>query len=69
MSTKNLLSEDDFENSKDSDALIKLINNKNISYSKVRNTLIYNKELRNLQIELVKLQRYISSERSLRTAA
>ena len=61
MSTKNLLSEDDFENSKDSDALIRLINNKNIPYSKVRNTLTYNKELRNLQIELVKLQRYIST--------
>ena len=61
MYTKNLLSEDDFENSKDSDALIKLINNKNIPYSKVRNTLTYNKELRNLQIELVKLQRYIST--------
>jgi len=61
MSTKNLLSEDDFENSKDSDALIRLINNKNIPYSKVRNTLTYNKELRNLQIELVKLQRYISA--------
>ena len=60
MSTKNLLSEDDFENSKDSDALIKLINDKNIPYSKVKNTLTYNKELRNLQIELVKLQRYIS---------
>ena len=61
MSTKEILNAEDFENSKNSADLISLINEKNIPFSKVKNTLIYNKELRLLQIELVKLQRYISS--------
>ena len=61
MSTKETLNEEDFNKLKSSDDLIDLINQKNIPFSKVKNTLLYNDELRLLQIELVKLQRYVSN--------
>jgi len=61
MSTKETLSEEDFKNLKSSEDLISLIHQKKIPFSRVKNTLLYNDELRLLQIELVKLQRYVSN--------
>ena len=63
MNSKKALSAEDFENLKNSDELLSLIKDKNIPFSKVNNTLEYNNELRLLQIELVKLQRHISSQK------
>lgn len=62
MNSKKTLNAEDFESLTNSDDLLSLISEKNISYSKVKNTLAYDKELRLLQIELVKLQRHISAE-------
>jgi polyphosphate kinase 2 len=63
MDTKKTLSKEEFENIKNNDELLSLLHKKNISYTKVVNTLSYNSELRLLQIELVKLQNYISKEK------
>jgi polyphosphate kinase 2 len=63
MDTKKTLSKEEFENLKNNDELLSLLHKKNISYTKVVNTLSYNSELRLLQIELVKLQNYISKEK------
>jgi polyphosphate kinase 2 len=62
MNSKGTLSAEDLENLTNSDDLLALIKEKNVSFSKVKNTLSYNKELRLLQIELVKLQHYISDQ-------
>ena len=62
MDSRKSLSAEDFENLKNSDDLLSLIKEKNISFSKVKNTLLYDEELRLLQIELVKLQRYVSAQ-------
>ena len=62
MKKKGVLDAEDFKNLNSSDELLALIKEKNISFTKVENTLSYNNELRLLQIELVKLQRYISSQ-------
>lgn len=60
METKLGLSSDDFLNVKNSKELLALIEEKNDSFKKVSKTILYNKELRSLQIELVKLQQWIS---------
>jgi polyphosphate kinase 2 len=62
MNSKGTLSAEDLENLTNSNDLLALIKEKNVSFSKVKNTLSYNKELRLLQIELVKLQHYISDQ-------
>ncbi|MHB0756195.1 polyphosphate kinase 2 [Polaribacter sp. M15] len=62
MPTKEFLTADDFESLQNSDDLKALIKQKNIPFDKVNNTLSYTNELRSLQVELVKLQRYISSQ-------
>lgn len=62
MSSKETLSVEDFKNLKDNDELLSIIKEKHRAYSIVRNTLSYKNELRLLQIELVKLQRHISSQ-------
>ncbi|WP_439131297.1 polyphosphate kinase 2 [Polaribacter sp.] len=62
MPTKEFLTAEDFENLQNSDDLKTLINKKDIPFHKVNNTLSYTNELRLLQIELVKLQRYISGQ-------
>jgi polyphosphate kinase 2 len=62
MSKKELLTEEDFNKASSAKELEAIINEKNIPFSKVKSTLLYNQELRSLQIELVKLQRYISSK-------
>ena len=62
MKTKGTLSEEDFKNISGTKELLSLIEEKNVSFSKVKKTLLYDKELRLLQIELVKLQNYVSSQ-------
>ncbi len=52
----------DLEHVKTSDELRALLKRKNISYQKVKRTIAYNEELRYLQIELVKLQQWISKK-------
>jgi polyphosphate kinase 2 len=61
MNKKEILTAEDLGNLESNQDLIRLLKQKSISYSKVEKTLSYNNELRLLQIELVKLQRYISA--------
>lgn len=61
MKSKELLTSEDFEQINTNSELLALLDKKEILSSKVKNTLIYNNELRLLQIELVKLQRFISN--------
>jgi polyphosphate kinase 2 len=56
------LTAEDFKSVTNNKELLTLISQKNSSFKKVKNTLLYNEELRLLQIELVKLQRFISSQ-------
>ena len=56
---KGLLPED-FDNINNNEDLLKLLEEKSPLYKKVKNTHLYNEELRLLQIELVKLQHWIS---------
>ena len=60
MENKLGLSSDDFQNAKNKEELLALIEKKNKAFRKVKKTISYNEELRLLQIELVKLQRWIS---------
>ena len=59
MKNKDGLSLEDFEKAKNNAELLAFIGDKNKHYKKVEKTIIYNNELRLLQIELVKLQRWI----------
>ncbi|MGJ8761554.1 polyphosphate kinase 2 [Polaribacter sp. R2A056_3_33] len=61
MEIKEGLSSEDFKNVKNNQELLALIGEKNAACKKVKKTIIYNEELRLLQIELVKLQRWISN--------
>ena len=61
METKKGLSSEDFQRAKSNEELLALIRGKNEHYNKVAKTVAYNTELRLLQIELVKLQRWISN--------
>ena len=54
------LTEEDFDSINTNEDLLKLIKEKNVSFSKVKKTLSYDEELRLLQIELVKLQNHIT---------
>lgn len=60
MNTKKNLSSEDFQNAKNRKELFTLIGMENETCKKVKRTILYDKELRLLQIELVKLQRWIS---------
>jgi polyphosphate kinase 2 len=62
MSTTKTFTPEDFENLESNKDLIDLIKDTGSLYKKVHKTLIYTEELRFLQIELVKLQRWISKE-------
>jgi polyphosphate kinase 2 len=62
MSTSKIFTAEDFENLENNKDLLALIKDKSALYKKVHKTLLYTEELRLLQIELVKLQRYISKE-------
>jgi len=53
------LTMDDFEKVSSNQELLKIIRDKNIPFDKVESHLFYEEELRNLQIELVKLQQWI----------
>lgn len=57
--SKNLLDSDDFLNSKSSKELISTMKAKGIPHQKILDTLAYEKQLRHLQIELVKLQQWV----------
>jgi polyphosphate kinase 2 len=59
MTEKHKLTLEDFESLKTNEELKELLREKNLS-KKVENTIAYNSELRLLQIELVKLQQWIS---------
>ena len=61
MDTKKGLTEADFLSANSIEELLVLIDDKNDSIKKVKKTILYNEELRLLQIELVKLQRWISN--------
>jgi polyphosphate kinase 2 len=60
---KPKLTQQDFEVAKTKDELLEVINSKNINIDKVVKRLTYNEELRMLQIELVKLQQWISKNK------
>jgi len=62
MSKKEMLNIDDFEEIQTREELKAVIKKKGISLQKVENTLLYEEELRALQIELVKLQRWVVKE-------
>jgi polyphosphate kinase 2 len=62
MSTDKKFTAEDFENLKSTEDLLELIKQKSGLYKKVHKTLLYTEELRLLQIELVKLQRWISKK-------
>jgi polyphosphate kinase 2 len=61
METRDGLSSEDFQNAKNSEELLALVGENNPTYKKVKKTILYDEELRLLQIELVKLQRWISN--------
>ena len=50
---------EEFEKLSSNKELLKIIQKKNISTEKVKNTLFYEGELQKLQMELVKLQRWV----------
>lgn len=54
---------EDFERVTSNQELLKLIKEKNIPFDKVAKRLFYEEELRNLQIELVKLQQWIAKNK------
>lgn len=54
---------DDFEKASSNQELLKIIREKNIPFDKVERRLFYEEELRNLQIELVKLQQWIANNK------
>ena len=62
MSKNETLQLSDLEGIQTKDELRNLLKKKEISFQKVENTLLYEAELRHLQIELVKLQRWVSKE-------
>ncbi|MEX1382279.1 polyphosphate kinase 2 [Lutibacter sp.] len=57
------LTKEDFERATSNKEILEIINEKNINIDKVKNRLFYEDELKKLQIELVKLQRWISKNK------
>jgi len=57
------LTMEDFEKVSSNQELLKIIRKKNIPFEKVEKRLFYEEELRNLQIELVKLQQWIAKNK------
>jgi len=62
MGKNELLSFEEVQNIKTKEELITLLKSKKKPFQKIQPTLVYEKELRDLQIELVKLQRWVSKE-------
>jgi polyphosphate kinase 2 len=60
MNKNELLSFDEVQNIKTRKELITILKSKKVPFQKIESTLIYENELRDLQIELVKLQRWIA---------
>ena len=60
MGKKAKLTIDDFESVSTNDQLLSLIKEKGVSVDKVKEKIAYEKELKKLQIELVKLQQWIA---------
>ncbi len=56
-----LLTEEDLRRVNTRKGLIQLLQNKYVDLNEVRNTLLYEEELRRLQVELVRLQRWVQS--------
>lgn len=54
---------DDFQKASSSEELLKIINEKSIDISKVKQRMFYEDELKKLQIELVKLQHWVSKNK------
>jgi polyphosphate kinase 2 len=59
MNNNSRLALEDFNKAQNREELIEIIKRKKVPFQKVEETLIYNEELRLLQIELVKLQQWI----------
>ena len=57
------LTKEDFERATSNKEILEIINEKNINIDKVKNRIFYEDELKKLQIELVKLQRWISKNK------
>ena len=57
-----ILSEEDLRRINTPRGLIQLIKSKNINLDEVRKTLLYEQELRQLQVELVRLQRWVQAD-------
>ena len=57
------LTMEDFEKVSSNQEILKIIREKNIPFDKVEKRLFYEQELRNLQIELVKLQQWITKNK------
>lgn len=57
-----VLSEDDLRRVNTRRGLIQLIKSKSIDLEEVRKTLLYEQELRQLQVELVRLQRWVQAD-------
>ncbi|WP_455379135.1 polyphosphate kinase 2 [Petrachloros mirabilis] len=57
-----MLNEDDLHRINTRKGLIRLLRNRDVDIEEVRKTLLYEQELRGLQVELVKLQRWVQSE-------
>jgi|TARA_B110000908_G_scaffold98325_1_gene116096 polyphosphate kinase 2 len=60
---KNKLSLADFENLETNKDLLNVLEHKKIPFQKVQKRILYNEELRLLQIELVKLQQWVSKNK------
>jgi polyphosphate kinase 2 len=56
------LTEEDLRRVNTRKGLLQLIKNKNIDLDEVRKTLLYEQELRQLQVELVRLQRWVQTD-------
>ncbi|AOW19570.1 polyphosphate kinase 2 [Urechidicola croceus] len=60
---QNKLTLEDFQSATTNEELLAIIKDKNINIDKVERTLKYNDELRKLQVELVKLQQWITNNK------
>ena len=63
METTPSLTKEDFEKATTNKELLAIINEKNINIDKVKYRIFYEEELKKLQIELVKLQQWISKNK------
>ena len=60
MENKGKLTIEDFKTITTNEELVAVIKKKKVPFSKVEKLMLYEEELRNLQIELVKLQQWIA---------